>query len=202
MADEGRTDELGDRFVLDLTRVGNHRAKPDQEVVDRNQAGLDRQQAVLDREQARLDRAQATLDREDDERQDYLLDDLTGTLRRGPGFRELEHEIDRARREGNPLVVAFVDIDGLKEVNDRGGHAAGDQLLRDVADALSGDFVPMTSCFATAAMSSCAQCRMPKSIRPSSACATWPVLSEQPPVVVPSLGGSRNWSRTTRRKSW
>src|SRR5437879_3714074 len=70
------------------------------------------------------------------ERPDYLIDEVTGTLRRGPGLRELQHEIDRTRRQGGPMVVAFIDVDGLKAVNDKRGHAAGDQLLRDVAEAL------------------------------------------------------------------
>lgn len=103
---------------------------------DREQTALDREQADLDRNQARLDRSQAALDRRSGQRKDYLIDDLTGTLRRGPGLRELQHEMDRARREGDPLVVAFIDVNGLKTVNDSQGHAAGDQLLRNVAEAL------------------------------------------------------------------
>ena len=46
----------------------------------------------------------------------------------------LRHEIERAQRSGDRLIFAFVDVDGLKSVNDRDGHAAGDDLLRaDVA---------------------------------------------------------------------
>ena len=108
----------------------------DEQEVFREQTALDREQAALDRNQARLDRAQAALDRGGSERQDYLIDDLTGVLRRGPGIRELQHEIDRARRQGDSLVVAFIDVDGLKALNDRRGHAAGDQLLRELAEAL------------------------------------------------------------------
>jgi diguanylate cyclase (GGDEF)-like protein len=48
----------------------------------------------------------------------------------------MQHEIDRARRQGHPLLVAFIDVNGLKSVNDREGHAAGDQVLREVAEAL------------------------------------------------------------------
>ncbi len=48
----------------------------------------------------------------------------------------LEREIDRARRGDLPLVLAYVDVDGLKQVNDRNGHAAGDALLRDVVAAI------------------------------------------------------------------
>ena len=60
-------------------------------------------------------------------------DDLTGALRRGEGLDALEREVQRARRAGNDqLVVAFVDVDGLKSVNDREGHEAGDRLLKDV----------------------------------------------------------------------
>ena len=179
MQDEGRTDELGDRFVLDLTRSRKDRAEKtrdaeettepqqvleqDQEVLyrqqaeldrdqatlersgtrqedeqelHREQAALDREQAGLDREQAKLDRAQSALERVSGARKDYLIDELTGILRRGPGLRELQHEIDRARRQGHPLVVAFIDVNGLKSVNDREGHAAGDQVLREVAQAL------------------------------------------------------------------
>jgi diguanylate cyclase (GGDEF)-like protein len=49
---------------------------------------------------------------------------------------ELEREIARARRAEQPLVLAFVDVDGLKAINDSRGHGAGDRVLRDVANAL------------------------------------------------------------------
>ena len=43
----------------------------------------------------------------------------------------LEQEVARAAREGASLGVLFADIDGLKRVNDRCGHAAGDRLLAE-----------------------------------------------------------------------
>lgn len=49
----------------------------------------------------------------------------------------LTHEIDRSRRSGRSLVLAVIDIDGLKAVNDTQGHAAGDALLRDVPAAIA-----------------------------------------------------------------
>jgi diguanylate cyclase (GGDEF)-like protein len=49
---------------------------------------------------------------------------------------DLQREIDRARRSNGRLVLAFVDVDGLKAINDAQGHAAGDRLLRDVVAAL------------------------------------------------------------------
>ena len=64
-------------------------------------------------------------------------DDLTGTLRRSAGLEALDRELSRARRMGDDrLAVAFVDVDGLKAVNDRDGHQAGDRLLQDVAHTL------------------------------------------------------------------
>jgi diguanylate cyclase (GGDEF)-like protein len=48
----------------------------------------------------------------------------------------LNQEIDRARRADGRLVVAFVDVDGLKELNDREGHAAGDRVLQAVVSAI------------------------------------------------------------------
>jgi diguanylate cyclase (GGDEF)-like protein len=97
----------------------------------RRQAALERVAAATDRVAAAADRAAATADR-----RFAGLDELTGIFRRGTGELALNHEIDRSRRTGRPLVLAIIDVDALKAVNDRNGHAAGDALLRDVAGAI------------------------------------------------------------------
>ena len=91
-----------------------------------------------DREAAAIDRAVAAADREMAEQLHAAasIDALTEAYLRGPGDVELEREIVRAQRTGQPLVLAFIDVDGLKAINDSHGHAAGDQLLRDVAAVL------------------------------------------------------------------
>jgi diguanylate cyclase (GGDEF)-like protein len=93
----------------------------------RRQAAHDRDLARRDREQAALDRARAA-----EELASEGVDYLTGALRRRIGVAAMARELDRARRTGDPLVVAFVDVDGLKTVNDERGHGAGDELLRGV----------------------------------------------------------------------
>jgi diguanylate cyclase (GGDEF)-like protein len=98
----------------------------------RARAALDREQAARDREQASRDRLQAQADRQELLHQLAIAetDALTGTRTRGAGLADLEHELDRARRTGGTLVVAYVDVVGLKAVNDRKGHTAGDAVLR------------------------------------------------------------------------
>ena len=44
-------------------------------------------------------------------------------MTRGAGVRGIEHEIARAKRTGEALTLAFVDVDRLKRVNDAQGHA-------------------------------------------------------------------------------
>ena len=71
-------------------------------------------------------------------REEAAFDELTGVLRRAAGISALDREIARARRQKAPLAVAFVDVDGLKETNDKRGHKAGDDLLRSMAALLKG----------------------------------------------------------------
>jgi diguanylate cyclase (GGDEF)-like protein len=48
----------------------------------------------------------------------------------------LNMEAERARRYGHPFSVAYIDVDNFKLVNDKRGHQAGDELLRNVAETL------------------------------------------------------------------
>jgi diguanylate cyclase (GGDEF)-like protein len=64
------------------------------------------------------------------------LDQLTGLYNRRSGEQRLAQEMSRAQRHGRPLTVLLMDLDGLKQVNDKHGHAAGDTLLKGFADRL------------------------------------------------------------------
>lgn len=63
---------------------------------------------------------------------------LTGLPNRRLFLDRLEQEIKHAKRSNLPLAVLFMDLDGFKEINDVLGHEAGDQLLADVAERLTG----------------------------------------------------------------
>lgn len=63
-------------------------------------------------------------------------DVLTGLLNRRAVQARLEQEVARARRHGHPLSFLLIDVDHLKEVNDRAGHRGGDLALRQTAAAL------------------------------------------------------------------
>jgi diguanylate cyclase (GGDEF)-like protein len=66
-----------------------------------------------------------------------LTDPLTGILNRR-GFSDVaDRELARARRYQTPFVLAYVDVRGLKTVNDSEGHLAGDAVIRQVARLLS-----------------------------------------------------------------
>jgi diguanylate cyclase (GGDEF)-like protein len=64
-------------------------------------------------------------------------DALTGLANRRTLGERLAGELARARRHGSSLSVAVIDIDHFKQVNDLGGHEAGDQTLVWVANCLS-----------------------------------------------------------------
>ena len=138
VADDVKPAPSGEEILLRATR-DRQQAQADREraAVHRAQAAHDRQQAARDRESAARDRAEAAL-----ERRESATDSLTGAWSRGPGLRELEHEISRARRGSGQLVVAYVDVNGLKAINDTRGHAAGDVMLAHVVEVLRSNLRP------------------------------------------------------------
>jgi diguanylate cyclase (GGDEF)-like protein len=113
-------------------------ALEDQLAAMRLRAAADRARAAEDRDSAAADRAAAARDRA--QLQDALRqaqhDPLTGAFGRELGMIAIEREINRARHADGRLVLVFVDVDGLKHVNDHDGHAAGDALLRTVVRAI------------------------------------------------------------------
>jgi diguanylate cyclase (GGDEF)-like protein len=104
----------------------------------RARAAADRREAAEDRRRAAKDRQEARREHEEMRRRLAAaeLDPLTGVHARAPGLEELDHEIDRARRTTGELAIAYVDVVGLKEMNDKHGHAAGDELLKCVVQVL------------------------------------------------------------------
>ena len=100
-------------------------------LADQLLASRDRKAAALDRREAALDRNRAAA---------YLKrsyrDQLTGVLQRAAGLDIVAREVDRAHRASEPLVIAFLDVVGLKHTNDVHGHGAGDRVLQAVGASL------------------------------------------------------------------
>ena len=93
----------------------------------RSRAAAARRRAARDRTEAARERTRLQA-----ELHSAHLDELTGAYRRSMGELALNHEIERARRVDGQFVIAFVDVDDLKVVNDRDGHVAGDRVLETV----------------------------------------------------------------------
>lgn len=74
--------------------------------------------------------------RADDASRDASTDALTGLASYRSLQQRLSHEVERSRRSGEQFAVLFIDLDRLKELNDRYGHERGNGVLRAVADEL------------------------------------------------------------------
>jgi diguanylate cyclase (GGDEF)-like protein len=124
--------------VIDLRERRNLTLLRHQAAAERQQAALDRGAATSDRRQAARDRLVAAHERGDanEEREILQRDELTGVLQRGAGLIALEREVARSTRSEDTFVVAFIDVDGLKQINDDLGHGSGDEVLRVLGEAL------------------------------------------------------------------
>lgn len=69
-------------------------------------------------------------------------DELTGLFNRQAFDQHLQRALDETRRQPVPHVLAFLDLDGFKLINDACGHQAGDELLRRVAGLLQDHLRP------------------------------------------------------------
>jgi len=142
-ADRDRISELHDRAAEhrdERAEARDSRAEAREQSADTSDTGAaadragarrDRRGGAGDRGHAADDRDAASIDRRLSARQRTAdsVDELTGAHRRGAGMQQLALDLARAKRSGEPFVLGFVDVDGLKATNDLLGHTAGDRLL-------------------------------------------------------------------------
>ncbi|WP_237885815.1 GGDEF domain-containing protein [Pseudomonas sp. PGPR40] len=72
----------------------------------------------------------------EEQRQKALIDPLTGLPNRAAWGERLEHEIGQWQQQGNTLLLAMLDLDHFKRINDNYGHLAGDKVLKIIANVL------------------------------------------------------------------
>ncbi|MDI3353355.1 diguanylate cyclase [Pseudomonas sp. UYIF39] len=72
----------------------------------------------------------------EEQRQKALIDPLTGLPNRAAWSERLDHEITQWQQHGNTLLLAMLDLDHFKRINDNYGHLAGDKVLKIIASVL------------------------------------------------------------------
>ena len=149
---EGATTEAGDAALLPESRrfeeiarklVGQRGVSPERlvDALTRAQRTLALEARLA--EEQRLARAIEVLEAER-KRIDVAAshDALTGVPNRAGLLESLRVELLRAVRSGRSFSVLFIDLDRFEQVNDAHGHAAGDAVLRRVAEAIQGVLRP------------------------------------------------------------
>jgi diguanylate cyclase len=72
----------------------------------------------------------------EEQRQKALVDPLTGLPNRAAWSERLGHEVTQWQQHGNTLLLAMLDLDHFKRINDNYGHLAGDKVLKIIASVL------------------------------------------------------------------
>ncbi|SFL79373.1 GGDEF domain-containing protein [Pseudomonas sp. NFACC46-3] len=125
-----------------LGTMDHHRQQRDQ----REQEVSARLKSLADRVALMEQDAQVVRENLEEQRQKALIDPLTGLPNRAAWSERLEHEVAQWQQHGNSLLLAMLDLDHFKRINDNYGHLAGDRVLKLIASVLrkrlrSGDFI-------------------------------------------------------------
>jgi diguanylate cyclase len=78
----------------------------------------------------------------EEQRLKALIDPLTGLPNRAAWSERLAHEVAQWQTHGNPLLIAMLDLDHFKRINDGYGHLAGDKVLKIIAAQLTKHLRP------------------------------------------------------------
>lgn len=103
---------------------------------EREQLVAGRLQTLVERVASMEQEAKGFRQHLEEQRQKALLDPLTGLPNRAAWNERLELEVARWQRYGGELLLAVVDIDHFKRINDEYGHLAGDKVLKIIAGEL------------------------------------------------------------------
>ncbi|WP_460070582.1 GGDEF domain-containing protein [Pseudomonas sp. S1_A06] len=125
-----------------LGTMDHHRQQRDQ----REQEVSTRLKSLADRVALMEQDAQVVRENLEEQRQKALIDPLTGLPNRAAWSERLEHEVAQWQQHGNSLLLAMLDLDHFKRINDNYGHLAGDRVLKLIASVLrkrlrGGDFI-------------------------------------------------------------
>jgi len=115
-----------------LGTMDQHRQQRD----EREQEVAARLHSLAERVAHMEQEAQGFREHLEEQRQKALIDPLTGLPNRAAWSERLEHEIGQWQQHGNTLMLAMLDLDHFKRINDNYGHLAGDKVLKIIASVL------------------------------------------------------------------
>jgi len=115
-----------------LGTMDQHRQQRD----EREQEVAARLQSLAERVAHMEQEAQGFREHLEEQRQKALIDPLTGLPNRAAWSERLEYEIGQWQKHGNTLMLAMLDLDHFKRINDNYGHLAGDKVLKIIANVL------------------------------------------------------------------
>ncbi|VVO99659.1 GGDEF domain-containing protein [Pseudomonas fluorescens] len=115
-----------------LGTMDEHRKQRD----EREQEVAARLQSLAERVAHMEQEASGFREHLEEQRQKALIDPLTGLPNRAAWSERLEHEIGQWQQHGNTLMLAMLDLDHFKRINDNYGHLAGDKVLKIIATVL------------------------------------------------------------------
>jgi diguanylate cyclase len=115
-----------------LGTLDHHQKQRDQ----REQEVATRLQGLADRVAHMEQEALGFREHLEEQRQKALIDPLTGLPNRAAWNERLDQEVSQWQQNGNTLLLAMLDLDHFKRINDNYGHLAGDKVLKIIANVL------------------------------------------------------------------